>query len=499
MKRNSILLNILFLLTAGFFVQSCKRDKGEVLLQPRNERDIVEVLQRETKGDFTILLEALKVSGLEQTLMVEAGKNPDKRYILFAPTNNGWGPALLALGVPSIGQADPTSLRELLLAHVYELPADAQKIDNLEKMNEGTYATLKQGVNVDINFDCDGIPYINGRTKVVFQRVAKNGFVVAVEDVLTSPTKTLAEILNSDPNLSVFHQLLQKVGLAAQFADEKESFTIFAPSNVNLLLAVSQAGYPVDLNPANFNTPEELAFLDSVMRYHIIKGRKLYQLSVCTEEPYETQLGQDIQLDRTGVICGRYADWAGVTAGNAQYAKNGVIHYVDYPLLPASQNVKQKINQMPELPAVPNNSYAIARQALAITGVIDDLDRLDRITVLLPTDAAFNAFLALNNFNSIYDIPLDKLTEIMKYHVITRRAFINDFSPSATSIIRMNTLQGERIPTLSRAAPLSTNYVASPYFYADPTGRIDIKMSNGNIQCIRKVMVPQEVKLKQVP
>jgi len=94
---------------------------------------------------------------------------------------------------------------------------------------------------------------------------------------------------------------------------------------------------------------------------------------------------------------------------------------------------------------------------------------------------------------------LDKLTEIMKYHVITRRAFINDFSPSATSIIRMNTLQGERIPTLSRAAPLSTNYVASPYFYADPTGRIDIKMSNGNIQCIRKVMVPQEVKLKQVP
>ncbi len=500
MKRNSILLNILFLLTAGLFVQSCKRDTGEVLLQPRNERDIVEVLQRETKGDFTILLEALKVSGLEQTLMVEAGRNPDKRYILFAPTNNGWGPTLLALGVSSIGQADPTSLRELLLAHVYEIPADARNIDNLEKMNEGTYPTLKQGINVDINFDCDGIPYINGKTKVLFQRVAKNGFVVAIEDVLNPPTKTLAEILNSDPNVSVFYQLLQKVGRTGQFADEKKSFTIFVPSNIGLLNSGAPSiGYPVNLNPADFNTPAELAFLDSVLTYHIIEGRKIYQLSVCTEVPYETQLGQDIQLDRNGIICGRFADWVEVVTGNAQYAKNGVIHYIDFPLLPATQNVKQKINQMPENTALPNNSYAIARQALAITGVIDDLDRLDRITVLLPTDAAFNAFLALNNFNSIYDIPLDKLTEIMKYHVITRRAFINDFSPSATAIIRMNTLQGEKIPTLPRAPTLNTNYVASPYFYADPAGRIDIKMSNGNIQCIRKVMVPQEVKLKQVP
>lgn len=489
MKKIFYYSQILVFFAALILTNACKRDKGEVLLQPRNERDIVEVLQRETKGDFTILLEALKVSGLEQTLMVEAGRNPDKRYILFAPTNKGWGPALLALGVPSIGQADPTSLRELLLGHIYEFPADASKIDNLEKMNEGTYPTLKQGVNVDINFDCNGVPYINGRVVVAFQRVAKNGFVVAVEDVLTPPTKTLAEILNSDPNLSVFHQLLQKVGLANQFADVNESFTIFAPANTNLLLA-SGVGYPVDLNPVNFDTPEELAFLDSVMRYHIIKGRKVYQLSVCTEEPYKTQLGQDIQLDAAGIICGNYADWALVTTGNAQYAKNGVIHYVDYPLLPASQNVKQKINQMPELPSNPNDSYALARQALSITGVIDDLDRLDRITVLLPTDAAFNAFLALNNFNSIYDIPLDKLTEIMKFHVITRRAFFNDFG------VKMNTLQGEQIQTLT---PTTANYVAVPYFYADPAGRIDVKMSNGNIQCIRKVMVPKEVKLKQVP
>jgi uncharacterized surface protein with fasciclin (FAS1) repeats len=489
MKKIFYYSQILVFFAALILTNACKRDKGEVLLQPRNERDIVEVLQRETKGDFTILLEALKVSGLEQTLMVEAGKNPDKRYILFAPTNKGWGPALLALGVPSIGQADPTSLRELLLGHIYEFPADAQKIDNIDKMNEGTYPTLRQGVNVDINFDCNGVPYINGRVVVAFQRVAKNGFVVAVEDVLTPPTKTLAEILNSDPNLSVFHQLLQKAGLAAQFGDVNKSFTIFAPSNIALLNATA-VGYPVDLIPANFNTTAELAFLDSVMRYHIIEGRKVYQLSVCNEEPYKTQLGQDIQLDANGIICGNYADWALVTTGNAQYAKNGVIHYVDYPLLPASQNVKQKINQMPELPSNPNDSYALARQALSITGVIDDLDRLDRITVLLPTDAAFNAFLALNNFNSIYDIPLDKLTEIMKFHVITRRAFFNDFG------VKMNTLQGEQIQTLT---PTTANYVAAPYFYADPAGRIDVKMSNGNIQCIRKVMVPKEVKLKQVP
>lgn len=496
MKKILYYLQVILLSISFFTISSCKREKGEVLLQPRNERDIVEVLQRETKGDFTILLEALRITGLDQTLSLDAGANPEIRYVLFAPTNDGWGPILLSLGVPSITQADPTTLRELLLGHIYQLPADAQKIDKLEKMNEGTYATLKQGVKVDINFDCDGVPYINGKVKVVFERVAKNGFVVAVEDVLTQPTKTLAEILNSEPSVSVFHQLVQKAGLAAQFADENRSFTLFVPNNASLLQASLLAGYPFNLDPANFNTVSELSLLDSIMRYHIIEGRKLYQLSVCTQTPYTTQLGQDIQLDRAGIICGRYADYVEFTSTNAFYAKNGVIHLVDYPLLPARANIKQKVNQMPELPANPNNSYALARQALAITDLLDELDRLDNITLLLPTDAAFNAFLALNNFNNLYDVPIDKLTQIMKFHIITRRAFINDFSTSATAIVRMKTLQGELIPTLPVSA---ANYVALPYGYALPTGRIDVKMSNGNIQCIRKVMVPQEVKLKQVP
>ncbi len=484
-------------LALTMFFGACKRDKGEVLLQPRNERDIVEVMQRETKGDFTMFLEALKVTGLDQLLSVEPNKDPAKRYVVFAPTNNAFGALLLQFGANSVSQLDITVLTETLKGHIYEVPGDAKKNLTLSDLGEGTYPSLQNGRDIIIGISCDEVTYINGKTLVAFERAAKNGHVVAIEDVLTNPASSLAQALRDDPELSVLSQLIGKAGLTSVFEDLSKQYTIIAPSNEGLI----ENG----ILPQNFNTPEEIAFLDSVLRYHVIVGRH-FALSMCNQQPFVTLLGQDIQTDAGGTWGGRYNDWVDYLAQNANIARNGVIHKVDYNMLPAFINIRQRIAQLPENPANPNNSFAIAKQALAITGLDEDLPKLDRVTVLLPNDAAFNAFLALNNINSIYDVPVPTLTELLKFHVLTRRMFFLDLSPATGALVSVRTLQGENMNTPRRTATSTalsslTEYVGvASLFNNNPAGRIDMKLTNGNIHCIRKVQVPRALSsLKQVP
>jgi len=466
-------------------VGACKKE-GDVMLQPRGERDVVEVMQRETNGDFTMFLEALEVTGVGKQLRVEANQNPSKRYIIFAPTNKAFGALLLQLGTASVAETDITVLTETVRSHIHEL-SSADKNIKLSELSEGDYKTLQTGRDIYVNFDCDGNPYLNGKTIVAFERASKNGYVYGIEDVILQPTKLLSEILISDPDLSVLNQLIGKAGLAGVFADASKSYTILAPSNAAL--------FEVGLNPANFNSPEEIAFLDSVLRYHVIGGR-VFGLSVCNEKPYVSLLGQDIQIDANGIIGGRYNDWVEFVGQNAHFAKNGVVHKVDYPILPATINIRQRIAQLPENPGNLANSFSIAKQALAITGLDVEVEKMDRITVMLPNDAAFTAFLTLNNFGSIYDVPVEKLTEVVKYHILTRRAFFNDFSTSAASPVYMTTLQAEEMPTPVANA---TNFDTAPSPYNDPSGRIDMKLTNGNVHVLRKVQVPKAVNLKQVP
>jgi len=486
-----------FVLALILSLGACKRDKQDVFLQPRNERDIVEVMQRETKGDFTFFLEALKVTGLDQILSVEPDQTPARRYVVFAPTNNAFGALLLQFGVGSVNQLDITVLRETVRAHIYEVPGDAKKNLKLSDLREGTYPTLQAGRDIILSLSCEGTSYINGRTLVAFERTAKNGHVVAIENVLNNPASSLAQALRDDPELSILNQLIGKAGISGVFEDLSKQFTIIAPSN--------QGFIDYGLLPQNFNTPEEIAFLDSVLRYHVIGGRH-FALSMCNRQPYVTLLGQDIQTDAGGTWGGRFNDWVDYLSLNSNIARNGVVHKVDYPMIPAFINIRQRIAQLPENPGNPNNSFAIAKQALAITGLDAELEKVDRITVLLPNDAAFNAFFALNNISTIHDVPVPSLTAIMEYHVLTRRMFFLDLSPATGSFVSVRTLQGENINTPRRTGTTATSVAgATEYvgvaslFNNNPVGRIDMKLTNGNIHCIRKVQVPRAINLKQVP
>ena len=66
-----------------------------------------------------------------------------------------------------------------------------------------------------------------------------------------------------------------------------------------------------------------------------------------------------------------------------------------------------------------NDNFSILVDALTAAGLVDALnDRNASLTVFAPTNAAFEAFLAANNFTSLNDVPVDLLRTVLLYHVL---------------------------------------------------------------------------------
>lgn len=73
---------------------------------------------------------------------------------------------------------------------------------------------------------------------------------------------------------------------------------------------------------------------------------------------------------------------------------------------------------------------SIFYQALLRTGVEIDINGDGPFTLFVPTDAAFQTFLANNNWNSLDDISQNILTMIVKFHISNIQVKINDLEAS---------------------------------------------------------------------
>ncbi|MGB5459313.1 MAG: fasciclin domain-containing protein, partial [Eudoraea sp.] len=68
--------------------------------------------------------------------------------------------------------------------------------------------------------------------------------------------------------------------------------------------------------------------------------------------------------------------------------------------------------------AIANPNLSTLVEALEITGLVTTLEGPGPFTVLAPTNAAFDLFLATGNFASINDVPVDVLEQVLLNHVI---------------------------------------------------------------------------------
>ncbi|MBB1194177.1 hypothetical protein DNC80_10940 [Flavobacterium sp. SOK18b] len=273
MKIKNQILSFVTILAVALMTFSCTNDEPKEVTPLKSIVDIAKA----DPANFSILIDALKKTGLEATLSSSGS------YTVFAPTNA----AFTAAGVTSASinalsatvPADATKisdLRLLLQNHVITLGTKAD--DLLAAGYTRTFAfyknsaTATSGANLSLFVNKVGTDVVinggvaNGGAKVTTANIeASNGFIHVVDAIISLPTlvshikanpalSSLLTVATSAPQASVLASLTAATGASA--------ITVYAPNNDAFTSA------------ATYLTGKTETQITNILKYHLENGNK---------------------------------------------------------------------------------------------------------------------------------------------------------------------------------------------------------------------------------
>jgi uncharacterized surface protein with fasciclin (FAS1) repeats len=274
MKIKNQILSFVTILTVALMTFSCTNDEPKEVTPLKSIVDIAKA----DPANFSILVDALKKTGLEATLSNSGS------YTVFAPTNA----AFTAAGITSasinalIAPADNVAIANLRLVlqnHVITLGTRAN--DLLAAGYTKTFAfyksspTATSGANLNLFVNKPAADVLlnggatNGGAKVTTADIeASNGIVHVIDAVLKLPTivnqitanpslSSLLGVVTSTPQASVLTTLNAATGAAA--------ITVYAPDNAAFTAATTTGGYLVGKTDAQ---------VTNILKYHLENGNK---------------------------------------------------------------------------------------------------------------------------------------------------------------------------------------------------------------------------------
>jgi transforming growth factor-beta-induced protein len=444
----------------------------EVLLPPNIELpkdNIVEIAS--ATPELSILVEALtKFPDLVNVL------SSDGTLTVFAPTNDAFTALLGVIGQSGLDDIPESVLRNILEYHVISSAAILST-----DLSDGDVATTVSGEDVSVVIDANGV-FISGAKVSTPDVEASNGVVHIVDAVMVNPsiqpivgtivapayfnkdfTVLISAVLAADPSILT---LLLSDGPSTQ------GLTLFAPTND----AFAAAGIT--------ELPDQ-ATLDAVLAYHVLDGTvKAADLPATSTAAAEiTSLGGIFYLSNQGGDAGVFINGSTQVTQTDIDGSNGVVHIIDRTLLPPSMNVVQ-IAQSFDPDEFTQLVAAIARTSGEETDILEVLSGDGKFTVFAPTDAAFQALLDSNNeWDTVDDIPLDVLTNVLLHHVIaTPRIFSTDLQSGLATTLNGN------INIDADAATITDGSGSDPA--ANLSAPLDVLATNGVIHVIDKVLIP---------
>ena len=286
----------------------------EVLLPTKTIADIAVADSR-----FSTLVTALSTADL-----VGAVADETADLTVFAPTNDAFGAALAALGLTAGELLASDDLSDILLYHVVPGTLLAEDVIAAAPANVDTLLTDRQ-IGVDV---VDGGVVLNGSVNVVITDLKAVNGVIHVIDFVLLPTPTIAEIAVEDGRFETLVAALGQAGLVDLFDDRNGGpFTVFAPTDTAFGELLTDLGA----------TPAELlgrADLGDILAYHVVPGSFL-AADVIAAAPFDAPTLLDgatigVEVVDGGVVLNGDVN---VVITDIQ-AANGVIHVIDYVLLP---------------------------------------------------------------------------------------------------------------------------------------------------------------------
>lgn len=319
---------------------SCSSDEPKEVTPLKSIVDIAKA----DPANFSILVDALKKTGLESTLSNSGS------YTVFAPTNAAFTTAgytsasINALTAPADNTAIAT-LKLILQNHVITLGTRAN--DLLDAGYSKTFASVKvpssasSGVNLSVFVNTVGSDVLvnggvaNSGAKVTTADIeASNGIVHVIDAVLKLPT--IVNQIKANPSLSsllgvVTSPAQASVLTALNAATSTAPFTVYAPNNDAFTAASATAGYLVGKTDTQ---------VTSILRYHLENGNRTPSSTTSYSTSADVSITTLYTPNKFTILSGtvKIKDVVGTTNGTIKtfniQGTNGVIQVVDKVLQP---------------------------------------------------------------------------------------------------------------------------------------------------------------------
>jgi len=426
-------------------------------------------------ADFSILVSALTRADLVTTL---SGNGP---FTIFAPTNAAFQDLLNSNSDWNTLDDIPTDVLTTVLT--YHVVADDLKSTDLSTGYVETVSATPYGVNASLYVNTDNGVKLNGDISVTgADNEVSNGVIHVIDKVILPPNVVTFAV--SNPAFSSLVAALTRSDLMTDFVAALSGvgpFTVFAPTNdaFQALLDSSEDWNTLDDVP--------VAVLEDVLKYHVSAAGNVRSTDLQDNQVVPTLLGEEsFTIDLSGnpkIIAG--ANTANIILTDVQ-GQNGVVHAIDAVILPAAfANATPNAVEF----ALANENFSILVEAVTKAGLAGVLAGEGPFTIFAPTNDAFVNLLNGNpEWNSLDDIPLNVLTSVLTYHVLS-------------GDVRSTDLSTGYFTTLSTTS-FSDQTNTSVYISVDGGVKIngassvigtDNEVSNGVIHVIDEVILPPTV------
>lgn len=244
-------------------------------------------------------------------------------FTVFAPNNE----AFIKAGISNVDSMSAGELRPLLTSHLIGGEVKASDIQS------GAKQTLNGNNTIYFSKNAQGL-FINGNIKVLSSDVdASNGIIHTIDNVITAPTQSLAQLVAGDTDYSELMTLVSAADTSVKNAlmtNLQNGYTIFAPANAAFTQLYQTTPKDSLLAPSN------KAMLTNILLYHVLPGRVFSpDLSNVTGEVATANPNAKVTFDLSGStkIVGKTSGASNVTSPNI-LGTNGVIHKIDKVLIP---------------------------------------------------------------------------------------------------------------------------------------------------------------------
>ena len=335
---------------------------------------------------------------LAESLAEEQRKTMNHDVWLTEQINAAFDKFLSDNGFASLNDVPNDVLTQVLLNHVISGDLKSSSLSTGYGKTLATESSSNNNLSIYINTD-SGVN-LNGVSDVVTADIdASNGVIHIVDGVIGLPS--VVDLALADDTFSIVVSALTRGDLTFDYVTTLSTpngtapapFTIFAPTNDAFVSLLAELGVS---SLEEVDEPTLKATLD----LHAVAGANVLAAGLSDDMMVGT-LGGDITANVTGgaTLTDSNGRVSNIIVTDVQ-AANGVIHVIDKVVLPKlPENLVSKAYNTPEL--------SILYDALQAADLAGALSGEGPLTVLAPTNDAFAAFLADNNFGALGDVPID--------------------------------------------------------------------------------------------